>query len=276
MPSGGRKLKDPDEHDITPYATIHISGIRVGQNVENNCYGQTGMYENPLITLPFYARIPPRDSPSRLLRKFRNSPYENINQLGRPFANPLEYLFYQPRCENEADDGPCDVLILKPGYDKLRPGIRRKTLENPAPFKRSISGGVDKSGMPVYDSIIQDACGIPVHDSVIREIELSCRKIDSTESNLDEIGTILEIDSCDECSQADTQDSGAEHSDDAVSVQDDDLRCLGTDCDAQLRPLGSSSAKEAGTSRSQAALHMQDQTGLFGFYNGNLTQDHDA
>ena len=131
------------------------------------------------------------------------------------------------------------------------------------PFKRSISGGVNKSGMPVYDSII-------------REIELSCRKIDSTESNLDEIGTILEIDSCDECSQADTQDSGDEHGDDAVSVQDDDLRCLGTDCDAQLRPLGSSCTKEAGTSRSQAALHMQDQTGLFGFYNSNLTQDHDA
>ena len=276
MPSGGRKLKDPDEHDITPYATIHISGIRVGQNIEKNCYGQAGMYENPLITLPFYARIPPRDSPSRLLRKFRNSPYENINQSGRPFANPLEYLFFQPRYENEADDGPCDVLILKPGYDKLRPGIRRKTLENPVPFKRSISGGVNKSGMPVYDSIIQDACGIPVHDSVIREFELSCRKVDSTENNLDEIGTILEIDSCDECSQADAEDSGAEHSNDAVSVQDVDLRCLGTDCDAQPRPLGSSCAKEAGTSRSQAALHMQDQTGLFGFYNSNLTQDHDA
>lgn len=230
------------------------------------------MYENPLLTLPFYARIPPSDSPSRLLRKFHNSPYENINQLGRPFANPLEYLFFQPRYENEADDGPCDVLILKPGYDKLRPGIRRKTLENPVPFKRSISGGVDKSGMPVYDSIIRNACGIPLHDSVIRGIEL----IDSTENNPDEIGTILEIESCDECSQADTQDSEAEHSDDAVSLQDVDLRCFGTDCDARPRPLGSSCAKEAGTSRYQAALNMQDQTGLFGLYNSNLTQDHDA
>ena len=271
---GDRKLNVPDEDEITPYATLHISGI-VGPNVEQQkYYGLPGMYENPLKTVPFHARIPPGESPQRLLRKLQKSPYENIDHLGRPSANPLQYLFFQPRYENEADNGTCDALIIKPGYDKLKPGTRRnhgKKRENCASVARSPYGGFDKSGMPVYDSII-------------REIELKCRSRNESGENR-VIHTILEVASCDERSQVDKLNrtrnervlSKAEDSDDAISLQDIDCGRLSIDWNGiKPQPLTSSDGKVPGTSRSQAALHMEDQTGLFGFYNGNLTQDAEA
>ena len=157
-------------------------GAIFAPNADHIAHGLSGMYENPLNILPFQRRERPE----------RKSPYENIDHLGRPFASPLEYLFFQPRYENEADNGTCDVVMIKPGYDKLTPGTRRKMRENQcAPFERSLYGAVDKSGLPVYDF-------------VIREIEFNCRNgrdLSNSESDEDrEIHTIMEVPHCDESS----------------------------------------------------------------------------
>ena len=253
-----------------PYATVRMSGI-FPPNTGRNSYGLPGMYENPLKTLPFQVRERPE----------RKSPYENIDQLGRPYANHLEYLFFQPRYENEADNGTCDVVLIKPGYDKLTPGTRRKRRENYAPSGHSPYGAVDKSGMPVYDSII-------------REIKLKCRnrREDFSDSESDEdreMHTIMEVPSCDERSQASTiQRTTTEEllngndSDDTISLEDIDFGCIGIDWKTstgihpQLPTSWKSDSMRA--SRSQTALHMEDQTGLFGFYKSNpiVKQDTDA
>ena len=268
----------PDEDEITPYATLHISGV-FAPNAEHSGVGVglPGMYDNPLKTLPFHARTPLGERLERQLGKSQNSLYENIDHLGRPSANPLAYLFFQPRYENEADNGPCDVLMIKPGYDKLTPGTKRKRRENHAQFGRTPYGVIDKRGIPVYDSII-------------RELELTCRsrRIDFSDSESDndrDIHTILEVPSCDERSTMDrtgNDDSFSElmsevdDTDDAISLGDIDFGCIGIEWNIDaIRPQPLASMERTSPS-SQAALHMEDQTGLFGFYNNNLTHDAEA
>lgn len=255
---------------------MHISGV-FAPNAEHERYDLPGMYENPLKTLPFLGR---RASPKRQLRNDQNSPYENIDHLGRPFANPLQYLYFQPRYENESENGLFDVLIIKPGYDKLTPGTRRKRREHYKPFGRSPYGGVDKSRMPVYNS-------------VIREIEMKCKGgqiviySDSESEENGDIDTILEVPSCDERSTLGKTTnennfremvSESEESDDAISLGDIVLGCA--DKTNGIQPSSFSSLKSDGrmlhVSRSRAALHMEDQTGLFGFYNSDLTKDAEA
>lgn len=241
------------------------------------------MYENPLKTLPFLGRRTSRERHERQLRDDQNSPYENIDHLGRPSANPLEYLFFQPRYENQSENGIFDVLIIKPGYDKLTPNTRRKRREHHAPFWRCPYGGVDESGMPVYDS-------------VIRELEMKCRGgqivyySDSESEENRDIDTILEVPSCDERSTLDTTTnennfremvSESEESDDAISLGDIVLGCTGIDMKTnRIQPPPFSSSRSDGrmlhVSRSRAALHMADQTGLFGFYDSDLTRDAEA
>ena len=274
FPSGQRKPNAPDEEEISPYATVHISGIFT-PNADHERYELPGMYENPLKTLPFQGTRAPRERSERNWRKGPNLPYENIDHLGRPSANALEYLFFQPRYENETENGTCDVLIIKPGYDKLTPSTRRKRRENHVPFLRSSCGGVDENGRPVYDS-------------VIREIEMKCRgrQYCESEENRD-IDTILEVPSCDERSTLDRttsennfreQVSECEESDDAISLSDIDLGCMGIGLTTnRIQPQSLSSLKSddrmLNVSRSRAALQMEDQTGLFGFYNCDLTKD---
>ena len=83
---------------------------------------------------------------------------------------PVEYLFYQPLYENETVDGATSQVVIRPGYDKLRPAKREKR-----PCK---------------------------YDSLIRETDLWCksRRGDITdredEDNMN--NTIMEVPSCDE------------------------------------------------------------------------------
>ena len=209
-------------------------------HAEQSANGLPGMYDNLLEAIPFpettsSEAIPPEEGPERQLQTPQNSPYENTDHLGRPSANPLEYLFFQPRYENEADNGTCNVLI-KPGYDKLEHATRRKRRRNYAPFERSPYGAEDKSGMPVYDSIIQ-------------EIDLQYRNrreylSDDSECDEDrEIRRIMEVTFGDEHSQADTMhrtrnednlkelQSEVEDSNDAISLEweDIDFGCTGID-----------------------------------------------
>ena len=56
----------------------------------------------------------------------QNSAYENTDHLRRPSVTPVEYLFYQPRYENETVDGATSKVFVRPGYDKLTPAKREK------------------------------------------------------------------------------------------------------------------------------------------------------
>ena len=143
------------------------------------------MNDIPLQTLPFPPRIPQGERPTGR-RELRHSPYENIDHLGRPAANPLECdLFYHPRYENEEVDNEIrNVVMIKPGYDKLAPGTRRKRRESGG-TRRLPCGMVDKHGQPVYDSLV-------------REIDPKCksRRVDLTDSDSDDernIHTILQV-----------------------------------------------------------------------------------
>ena len=84
----------------------------------------------------------------------RKPPYENIDHLGRSSLNPLEYLFFKPRYENEAvvnETG--DVVTIRPGYEKLTPVAKEKERENGGAYlgRRLPCGMIDKDGLPVYD-----------------------------------------------------------------------------------------------------------------------------
>ena len=157
---------DADEEEIEPYATVHISRV-FPRNAEYNGPSNNNI---PLETLPFQLRAP-QDERDSARAELQNSGYENIDHLGRPSVTPVEYVFYQPRYENETVDSATSKVVIRPGYDTLTPAKRRK---RPCEY-----------------------------DSLIRETDLRCksRRGDITdregEDNMN-IHTIMEEPSCDE------------------------------------------------------------------------------
>jgi len=125
IPAGaGRKPNIPDgtgEEEIAPYATVHISRI-FPLNAENN-----DPINNDILleTLPFQLRAPQEERRSGRA-ELQNSAYENTDHLGRPSVTLVEYLFYQPRYENETIDTATSKVVIRPGYDKLTPAKREK------------------------------------------------------------------------------------------------------------------------------------------------------
>ena len=79
----------------------------------------------PLETLPFQLRTPQEERDSSRA-ELQNSAYENTDHLGRPSVTPLQYLFYQPRYENETVARATSKVVIRPGYDKLTPPEREK------------------------------------------------------------------------------------------------------------------------------------------------------
>lgn len=254
-----------DEEEISPYATVRMSGI-FGLNAENNAYGLPGMYDNPLKTLHFHPRTPVGERAAGR-RDLRKSPYENIDHLGRTSVNPLEYLFFQPRYENEVvDNEPRDVVMIKPGYDKLAPATRKQRREHGGAHlgRRVPCGMIDKNGQSVYDSLI-------------REIDLRCksRRVDITDSESEEdrnIHTILEVPSSDERSPACSMDRKRNE---GSPLGDVEVGCYGNDwktSEAQGEVQSLTCTNSNLSPRSRAALKMEDQTGLFEFYSSDLTR----
>ncbi|KAL9975887.1 hypothetical protein ACROYT_G013103 [Oculina patagonica] len=253
-----------DKEEITPYATVRLSGI-FGLSAESNPYGFPGMYENPLKALPFQPRTPLGER-----RDLRKSPYENIDHLGRSSVNPLEHLFFKPRYENEAlDNEPRDVIMIKPGYDKLAPGTRKKRRENGGAHlgRRLPCGMVDTHGRSVYDSLI-------------REIDLKCRsrRVDITDSESEDdknIHTILEEPSCDERSPACSMDR--KRNEGSPLQGDIEVGCIGNDWkNSQAKGIVQPLKKESNgnlSPRSQAAFKMEDLTGLFEFYSSGVEHE---
>ena len=176
IPSGaGRKpniLDGADKGEIEPYVTVHISRI-FPLNAEYNGPSNNAM---PMETVPFQLRAPQEERDSARA-ELQNSAYENSDHLRRPSVTPVEYLFYQPRYENETVDTATSKVVIRPGYDKLTPAKRRKC----------------------------------EYDSLIRETDLRCksRRGDITdregEDNMN-IHTIVEVPSCDERSLACSMD----------------------------------------------------------------------
>ena len=76
----------------------------------------------PLQTLPLLRRTPQEERATGRTQ-LRNSPYENTDHLGRSYVTPVEYLFYQPRYENEVVDSESRNVVIRPGYDRLTPAI---------------------------------------------------------------------------------------------------------------------------------------------------------
>jgi len=125
LPAGvGRRpnIRDgSDDEEITPYATVHISSI-FPLNAENNGPSNNDL---PLETLPFLLRTAQEERGSGRV-EMQNSAYENTDHFGRPSVTPVEYLFYQPRYENETVDSATGKVVIRPGYDKLTPVKREK------------------------------------------------------------------------------------------------------------------------------------------------------
>ena len=177
MPPGvGRKPNIPDgsdEEEIEPYATVRLSRI-FPLNDECNGPGNNGIL---LEALPLKLRTPEEEKATGRT-ELGNSPYENTDHLGESSVSPIEYLFYQPRYENEAVDSESRNVVIRPGYDKLTPAITNLPCE---------------------------------YDSLIRETDLSCksriRGITDTEGggNMN-IHTILEAPSSDEKTPACSMD----------------------------------------------------------------------
>ena len=260
---------DADEEEITPYATVRFSGIFT-LNAENDDYGFSGMYDNPLKTLPFQLR-PPLSERAAGRGGLRNSPYENIDHLGRSSVNPLEYLFYQPRYENErVDNETCDVLMIRPGYDKLTSATRKKRGEN---------GGANL-GRRLPCGMVDTQC-LSVYDSLIREIDLRCksRRGDITDSESEDnmnIHTILEVPSSDERSPACSMDRKKNQENSLAG--DIEFRCTGNDLktsevQGEVKPSTFKQTVGNQSQRSRAAFRMEDQTGLFEFYSSDRTED---
>lgn len=245
---------------MAPYATVHISGI-LAPNPEHNICGIPRMYENPLKPMPFRGRLVSQERLEQQLLRHNKSPYENIDHLGRPYASSLSNSFFQRRYEYEDNNEPCDVLVLKTNYEKLLFIAKKKEKERCTPAK---SG--NESGLPTYDYI----------GSRVRVDSCNSRDID----------TILEVPSCDERSTLDRAEyqehiteelSDVEESDGTVSLADIDFSCVGTDwhnSTAQAQSLASSEREdnEADSSHPRVDVHMDDQTGLFGFYKSELSQ----
>jgi len=73
--------------------------------------------------LPFQFRTP-QEERGAARAELQNSASEYTDHLGRPSMTPIEYLFYQPRYENETVDGATIKVVIRPGYDKLT--LRKK------------------------------------------------------------------------------------------------------------------------------------------------------
>ena len=178
IPSGARRNPNipdgADEEEIEPYATVHISSI-FPLNAENNAPSNNDI---PLETLPFQLRAPEEERRSGRA-ELQNSGYENTDHLGRPSVTPVDYLFYQPRYENETVDTATSKVVIRPGYDKLTPVKREKR-----PCE--------------YDSLIRD-----------KDLRCKSRRGDITDSEGEDnmnIRTILEVPSSDERSPACSMD----------------------------------------------------------------------
>ena len=167
IPSGaGRRPNIPDSSDreeIQPYATVNLSMISPLNDERNG----GGNIDIPLQTLPLPRRTPQEERATGKT-ELRNSPYENTDHLEESLVTPVEYLFYQPRYENEVVDSESRNVVIRPGYDRLT----RATTNLPREY-----------------------------DSLIRETDLSCKNrrgdITDTEDNM-KIHTILEVTSSDE------------------------------------------------------------------------------
>ena len=87
------------EEEIEPYATVRLSRI-FPLNEESNDPDNNDI---PLETLLSQLRTPQEERATGRT-ELGNSPYENIDHLGESSVTPVEYLFYQPRYENETVD----------------------------------------------------------------------------------------------------------------------------------------------------------------------------
>ena len=87
---------------------------------------------------------------------------------------PVEYLFYQPRYENETVDSESRNVVIRPGYDRLTPATTNLPCQ--------------------YDSLIQET-----------DVRCKSRRGDITDTEGEDsmnIHTILEVPSSDELSPA--------------------------------------------------------------------------
>ena len=126
-PGAGRKPNipdDSDEEDIQPYATVRLSRI-FPLNDESNGPGNNDI---PVETLPSQLRTPQEERATGRT-ELGNLPYENTDHLGESSVTPIEYLFYQPRYENEAVDSESRNVVIRPGYDKLTPATTKPPCE---------------------------------------------------------------------------------------------------------------------------------------------------
>lgn len=219
------------------------------------------MYDNPLKILPFQLRSPLGERAAGR-GGMRNSPYENIDHIGKS----VYPLFYQPRYENETVDNETrDVVMVRPGYDRLTSATRKKRREN----------GVANLGRRLPCGMVDAQC-LSVYDSLIREIDLRCksRRGDITDSEGEDninIHTILEVPSSDERSPACSMDRNN-------SLGDIKFRCTGNDLKTsevrgEVKPSMFKQTIGNPSQRSQAAFRMEDQTGLFEFYSSDRTED---
>ena len=227
------------------------------------------MYDNPLKTLPFQLKTSLGERATGR-RELRNSPYENVDHLGKPSVNPLEYLFYKPRYENETvDDKTRDVIMIRPGYDKLTPATRKTKREN---------GGANL-GRRLPCGMIDTQC-LSVYDSLIREIDLRCksRRGDITDSEGEDsmnIYTILEVSSRDERSPACSMDRKKKQENSLGDIESGRTGTYWKKSELQDEVKPSTFKQTIGNlcQRSQAAFKMEDQTGLFEFYSSDRTED---
>ena len=164
----GRNPNTPDgldEEELEPYATVHLGKI-FPLNDESNVPDNNDI---PLEALPSQLRAPQEERATGRT-ELGNSPYENTDRLGESSVTPVEYLFYQPRYENETVDSESRNVVIRPGYDKLTLATTNLPCE---------------------------------YDTLIRETDLSCKSrvtdITDTEGggNMN-IHTILEVPSSDE------------------------------------------------------------------------------
>lgn len=200
----------------------------------------------------------------------RRSPYENLDHLGRKAVNPLQYLFYQPRYENElADNTTRDVVFITPGYDKLMSTTRKK--------RREIYRGE-------ATRLAREKANMSVYDSLVREINLKCksRREDLTETEEDgerSIDVSMDELSSDEsgptCSKDEDENTGASeeflNNGNKVDVENgciaNDWNTSAEQCEEQTLTL--TEIKDNFSPSSQAAFKMDDKRGLFQFYSSS-------
>ncbi|KAL9975881.1 hypothetical protein ACROYT_G013096 [Oculina patagonica] len=243
----GRRPNIPNganEEEITPYATVRISGI-FALNGERNADVLPGINDKPMQVLPFQPRTPlgERATDKQDLPK---SPYENIDHLGRSSVNPLEYLFFQPRYENEAVDNETrDVVTIRPGYEKLTPATREKRRENGGAHlgRRLPCGMVDKHGRSVYDSLIREI-----------DPKRKSQRVDITDSENEDDMSIH------------TKEPPCRKMNEGNSLGDIEVGCIGNDCNmskaqGKVQPLTLTESNGNLLARSQAAFKVEDQAG---------------